>query len=110
MTMNNSRFKWKIRFAAMAIVFAAAIGLVVMLLWNWLMPTLFSLPELTYLQAVGLLILSKILLGGFSKGHRGGGHPYWRWKYKQKWEKMSDEEREQFKRKFRPDSDSESDS
>jgi hypothetical protein len=39
-----------------------------MWLWNWLMPLIFGLPTLTYWQAVGLFILSKILLGGFGGG------------------------------------------
>jgi len=54
---------------------AAALGLVlglpVMWLWNGLLPSLFHLPEITYWQAVGLLILCHLLF----KGHGGGfGH------------------------------------
>jgi hypothetical protein len=47
------------------VVFAAVFGLVVMSLWNWLMPTLFGWHVISYWQALGLLILSKILFGGF---------------------------------------------
>jgi hypothetical protein len=36
-------------------------GLPLMLLWNWLMPTIFGLPEITFWQAVGLNMLSGIL-------------------------------------------------
>ena len=32
-----------------------------MLLWNWLMPTLFQLPEITFWQACGLQLLSTLL-------------------------------------------------
>jgi hypothetical protein len=32
-----------------------------MWLWNWLMPTMFGLPEITFWQAVGLNLLSTIL-------------------------------------------------
>lgn len=53
--------------SALAILF----GFVIMWLWNWLMPELFGLSELTYWQAVGLFILFKILLG--SCGGSGGG-------------------------------------
>ena len=35
-----------------------------MLLWNWLMPEIFGLKELTYWQAWGLMILSCILFKG----------------------------------------------
>jgi len=52
--------------------FGFIIGLVVMLLWNWLMPTIFGLPELSYWQAVGLTILSHILLKGPSFPGRHG--------------------------------------
>jgi hypothetical protein len=43
-------------------------GLVVMWLWNWLMPDIFGLPELGYWQAWGLLILSTILFKKFDFG------------------------------------------
>ena len=48
-------------------------GKVVHLLWNWLMPMLFGLREVTFWQAVGILALCRILFGGF--GGRGGGGP-----------------------------------
>ena len=32
-----------------------------MVLWNWLMPTLFALPEITFWQACGLQLLATIL-------------------------------------------------
>ncbi len=44
-------------------------GAVVMYLWNAVMPEVFtSLHTITYCQAIGLLILSKILFGSFKKG------------------------------------------
>ena len=50
-------------------------GGIVMLLWNWLLPPLFGWPQLTLLQAFGLLLLCRILFGGFGKGGSGGsGH------------------------------------
>ena len=72
------------RFIFRAILFgicgAALITWVVMLLWNWLMPMIFHLGELTYWQALGLLILSKILFGG-GHGHGAPFHAYHREKY-----------------------------
>ena len=38
------------------------LGYPLMLLWNWLIPTIFNLPEITFWQAIGLNILSTILL------------------------------------------------
>jgi len=50
---------------------ALVLGLFVRLLWNWLMPELFGLAEITYWQAVGLLILSHLLFKGHSlRRHR----------------------------------------
>jgi len=46
---------------------------VVMLLWNWLVPELFSGPILTYWQTLGILVLSKILLSGLGPGHKSSG-------------------------------------
>ena len=43
---------------------ALILGLPVMLLWNWLMPTIFGLQIITFGQAIGLNLLSAIL---FSK-------------------------------------------
>jgi hypothetical protein len=80
---------WKI--ALMVLVGIAVMGLVVMLLWNWLVPTLFAGKEIGYLQALGILVLSKLLFGGF----RGRGcHGRW---HRHRWENMSPEEREKFR-------------
>lgn len=49
------------------ITFAAGLALlfgwVVMLLWNWLMPEIFDLGVINYWQAVGLIILAKLIFG-----------------------------------------------
>jgi len=47
-------------------------GFVVMLLWNWLMPEIFGLKQITYWQAWGLLALSSILFKGFGSGESSG--------------------------------------
>jgi hypothetical protein len=66
-----------------AVLFALLFGWLVMLLWNWLMPSIFGLKAITYWEAFGITVLSKILLGGISCGSHGhhahdkhGGH--WR--------------------------------
>lgn len=86
--MNCKMKCWKIGILVAAGV--AALGWVVMSLWNWLLPELFGMREVGYLQAIGVLLLSKILFGGF-RGHCGHGH----W-YRHRWERMSPEEREKF--------------
>lgn len=42
---------------------ALVLGLPLMVLWNWLMPTLFGLTKITFWQAIGLNILTGILFG-----------------------------------------------
>jgi hypothetical protein len=49
-------------------------GFVVSWLWNALLPGLFSLPQISFWQALGILALARILFGGFGGGgSRGPG-------------------------------------
>ena len=81
-------------------------GFVVMGLWNCLMPAIFHLGVITFWQAVGLFILSKLLFGfGKGGGPRGGfrgglGGPWMKYKMEERWRGMSPEERERFKQKW----------
>jgi hypothetical protein len=72
-------------------------------LWNWLVPELFSGPAISFWQAFGLLVLSKILFSGFGrKGCYGPrGHYSWKGRLHEKFSHMSADEREAFKRKMR---------
>lgn len=73
-------------------------GFVTMHLWNWLMPVIFGLKTITFLQALGLVVLSKILLGGIHKhGHGGGGRKEWKRHMEERWGHMNPEERERFR-------------
>lgn len=79
------------------VVFAALFGWIVMMLWNWLMPELFGLSAISFWQAVGLLVLCKILFGGIGGGHHGHGHGHGHCcgnKLRERWESMTPEERE----------------
>jgi hypothetical protein len=38
-------------------------GFGIKLLWNWLMPELFNLNEITYWQAIGIFVFAKIIFG-----------------------------------------------
>ncbi len=80
--------------------FVALLGTVTMGLWNWLVPKMFTGPSITFWEALGLFLLSKILFGGFGKGgnHRGGP---WKNYWKEKWSGMTPEEREVFKKKMK---------
>jgi hypothetical protein len=98
------RRKWKLIFLApLAILafllFIAAGGEVVRLLWNWLLPTIFGWREITFWQAIGILALCRILFGGF--GRHGSHHSHFRHRLTERWERMTPEERERFRQTFR---------
>lgn len=38
-------------------------GLIVMWLWNWLMPSILGLPEINMLEGLGLMFLAMFLFG-----------------------------------------------
>ncbi len=69
-------------------------------LWNWLVPDLFGGPVITFWQALGLLVLSKILLGGLAKGGHRGPHS-WKMRAHEKFSRLSAEEREALKQRMR---------
>jgi len=78
---------WILGGLALAVGFAFLFGFFVMLLWNWLMPTIFGLGTINYWQAWGLVLLSHLLLkaGGFHPGHDHDEH--WKKKFRSKfWE------------------------
>jgi hypothetical protein len=95
--MKARRVYYYGKFIPIGIAFLALFTYVVMLLWNWLVPELFSGPVLTYWQTLGLLVLSKILFSGISGEHKdrrswrrdhswSHRHPssYWRKKFEEK--------------------------
>jgi len=91
---NHSKFRF-LFFIPLIPVVVAAFGYVTMLLWNALLPVIFHLPMITFWQAVGLLILARLLFGSF--GHPGRGHHRpWGHDFRHKMENMTPEEREQF--------------
>lgn len=90
--------KWIFVFAPLGIaIFIAIGGGVVLLLWNWLVPTLFGLPHITFWQAFGLLALCRILFGGFGGGRGGGPRSNIRSRMAERWEQMTPEEREKLR-------------
>lgn len=86
------RLKWKIKIALLVILGIAAMTAIVMWLWNWLIPDLFNGPMITFWQALGLLLLSRILFRGFYGMKGKGMHQMGEWKGR--FEKMTPEEKE----------------
>ena len=96
--MNNNRKigppKWGIALCAIAAIFG--FGAVVMFLWNAILPEVLQVSSINYWQAIGILILSKILFGGIGGGggkNCGGTSRKWKDRFRQ----LSDEEKEDFK-------------
>lgn len=92
-------------FVVVGILLVILFGNVVMYLWNWLVPALFAGPVITFWQALGLLVLTRILFG-FPKGggHRGGGWARkkreWKEEMRARMEHLTPEEKEKMKDHF----------
>jgi hypothetical protein len=79
-----------------ALVAVTAFSFVVMGLWNWLVPAVIGWKAIDFWQALGLLVLTRLLFGfraGFGFGHR----MHWRGRMAERWERMTPEEREKFR-------------
>ena len=83
-----------LKFLVIAAVAVTAFGYFVMSLWNWVVPAVTGLHAITWLQAVALLVLSRILFGSLHR-HSGGWH--WRHRMGERWQQMTPEERERFR-------------
>jgi hypothetical protein len=98
----RNRGRWAVRglgLALLVLVGIAVLGGAVMLLWNALVPTLFHGPAIAYRQAVGLLVLCRLLFGGLRA--RGGWHGPWRQRmWRERWEQMTPEERARLRERY----------
>ena len=117
--MKNKRKKKMLMLPIFLVVFAGATA-IVMLLWNWLMPAIFGLGVISFWQSLGLIVLSRLLLGGFGKmGPKAPGcgprrmkqHPFAdrtpeeMFAMREKFRKMSREERDEYIRNKMDDRD-----
>src|ERR1700719_2393270 len=73
----NFRLRF-LRKALLIVVGIAVLGWMVMTLWNWVVPALFvGARAIDFAHALGLLLLSRILFGGFRGHGAGGGRQQW---------------------------------
>jgi hypothetical protein len=93
--VSPNRIKWGLKILALIMLAMGAVGLAVMGLWNWLAPDLFGWQPIGFLQALGLLVLCRILFGALRGGH--GAHWHWRARLAERMERMTPEEREKFR-------------
>ncbi len=104
--MRRFWIRRELRFLGFAILFVGLAGLAVMTLWNALLPDILGVTTITFGQALGLLLLSRILFGG-PRGYGFGGRRYgpnraaWKQKMAERWQQMTPEQREQMKAQWR---------
>jgi len=83
------------------LAFAALASGLVMLLWNAVVPGLVpGVQHLDWLHAAGLLLLSRILVGGFHRGHHRGHHA-WRHEIAGRSAALSEQERAEMRQRLR---------
>jgi hypothetical protein len=85
--------------AVLCVIALALFGFVVMKLWNWLTPALFGWRQVSYWQAVGVIILTRLLFGRWGGSAGRGG--YRRRQIRARWQDMTPEEREKFRQGVR---------
>jgi hypothetical protein len=56
-----------------AALLALVFGWIVALLWNHILPDLLGVKAIGYWQSVGLILMTRILVGGLHHGHGHGG-------------------------------------
>ncbi|MEP6713281.1 MAG: hypothetical protein ABJA37_12725 [Ferruginibacter sp.] len=93
--MKKFWFKKVIMFGLLFIGAIFIFSALVMGLWNAILPAVLGIKAITYMQAMGILILSKILFGGFG-GRRGGRGRQWKNNIEEKMRNMTPEEKEKF--------------
>ncbi len=101
--------RFRIARAARLVVFAALgialFGLLVMGLWNSLVPVLFGGPPITFGQALGLFVLSRVLFlpfrawGSWRRRVQPRGS-YFRKRFEEKLARMTPEERERLRNRY----------
>ena len=90
--MKTLRILKYVGFGILGLAFVILAVFVTMSLWNWLIPTLFHGPILTFWQTAGIFLLSKILLTGLAPGSHDRSRKDWRKKYEGKYHRGCREE------------------
>lgn len=97
---RRRRFFWIPFFGLLVVTLLSAL---VMWLWNHILVEVVAVRSVTIWQAAGLLLLSRLLFGGFPGPRRGwgGGNHRFGAPWRAKWQQMSDEEKARFKEQWR---------
>ena len=99
--MNKGMSKnWKKKKPFIFVFILVGISLLVgglMLLWNAILPDVVGVSEISYWQAFGIFIISKILFGGF----KGAGRKKGKQQYREKFMKLTDDQKETFRSEWK---------
>lgn len=87
---------WIIKMIFWFLIMVAVFAYAVMLLWNWLIPELFRGNPINFWQALGLMALSKLLIGF---GTHSAGH--FKSKFMHKYSSLPEHEKEELRQKFK---------
>jgi hypothetical protein len=104
MERNQHIANWKKRkffFFLIIPVILLLLAFAVMLLWNAILPSLLNISAINYWQSLGVLVLCRILFGGFRFGPRGDRPSFKGMQWREKWMQMNEEERLQFKEEWK---------
>lgn len=104
--MRRFWFRRALRFLTFGLLFAGVIGYVVMSLWNALLPSILGVSAIGFWQALGLLLLSRILFGGprgygWNRGGFGPDRRVWKQKMTDHWKQMTPEQRDKMRQQWR---------
>lgn len=94
--MRGNLFLIGLKYTLGVAVFFMVLAWVIMQLWNGLVPRITGWSILKYNDALVLLVLVRLLVGFRIKGVQ-----YMKHKFGHKWSKLSDDEREDLREKFK---------
>ena len=98
---SKNAFFYGLMIATIIALVAAFFAGVFMYLWNWLVPELFNGPVLNFWQAIGLIVLAKMIFG-FGSHNKRSWHKASGWKsnWKDRCANLSEEDKEKWKSHF----------
>jgi Ca2+/H+ antiporter, TMEM165/GDT1 family len=101
--MKRFWFKKGLMFITLFLAAIIVFGAIVMGLWNAILPAVIGVKAITFIQALGILVLSKILFGGFGRrgGWQRGRHDQWKNNMREKFASMTPQEKEKFKSEWK---------
>src|SRR6516225_3097241 len=98
---NQSCRKFRFLIPLFVLGIVALLALAVYGLWNGVLTEVVNAKTITYWQALGILVLARILFGGFPGGR---GSPFGPWRSRrmmERWQSLTPEQREKMREEVR---------